>query len=699
MKNRFVSLACVVLAMSGALGTEVASAQDAKTIVKEAAQAAADENWKAAKDSYQKLVNQDPKNAEYRSLLGNAYLQLGEKEKAIAELKEAQSLYTDKQKAKEATQYEAIRLAHALKETGKADEAIKTLEAIQTKSKAVQARVDKEIQSCKVAKDIMANPKDDMVLNLGAFVNADMADHSAVLSNDKKQLIYTSRRDVQGHSKDSKDNEYDENVFVSSLVDSTKTFGAPTVYDEVINTKEHDAVIAISPDGNELYIYRGGEENGAIYVAKKQGNAWGTPEKLNENINTPYMEKGAALSPDGNKLYFASDRPGTMGGLDIWVSDRQGDNWGPARNLGAAINTEESDEAPFVTKDGSTLYFSSRGHDAIGGYDLFKASINGDNFGTVENLGTPINTVSDELYPMLDGQKIYFSSNRGDGQGSYDLYVGGPTSVMKTAATVFNGKVKVCKGDMIPSEITLIDNSDAKKKQVITPSADGSFSLNTFRGHNYQMTVTANGSEVYSLLFDVAIDAPAQRDFFQTIQLDPQNECVPEPVVVEKNPYEEDGVIYDFYVEIEDITFAFAKADPLSSNESLDKLAQYLKDFPKAQIEVKGYADAQGSSSLNYTLARKRALTAQSYLTKKGVKASQIKVTSLGEENPLSFNLVNGEINEASKKFNRRLEFKMVKQGEKTMLIRAIRNIPEQYKNPDYNRDYVKKSGMPETNI
>lgn len=699
MKNRFVSLACVVLAMSGVLGAETASAQDAKALTKDAVAAVANEDWNAAIKNYTKLTEMDSQNPEVHSALGKCYLQAGDKVNAIAELQKAQSLYNDKQKAKDAVQYEAITLAHALKETGKVDDAIKTLEALQPKSKTVQAKVAKELNSCKVAKDIMDNPKDNMVLNLGAFVNADFADHSAILSNDKKQLIFTSRRELAGHSKDSIDNEYDENVFVSSLVDSTKTFGAPVAFEGEINTNEHDAVCAISPDGNELYIYNGGEDNGTIYVCKKNGNSWGTPERLNDNINTPYMEKGVALSPDGSKLYFSSDRPGTMGGLDIFVSERQGDNWGPAKNLGAAINTEESEEGAYVSKDGSTLYFSSRGHDAIGGYDIFKASINGDSFGTVENLGTPINSVSDEFYAVQEGQKIYFSSNRGDGQGSYDLYVAGPTSVMKTAATVFNGKVKVCQGDMIPSEITLIDNSDAKKKQTITPSADGSFSLNTFRGHNYSMSVMANGKEIYSLLFDVAVDAPAERDFFQTIQLDPENECKPEEVIVEKNPYEEDGVIYDFYVEIEDITFAFAKADPLTSNENLDKLAQYLKDFPKAQIEVKGYADAQGSSSLNYTLARKRALTAQSYLTKKGVKSSQIKVTSLGEENPLSYNLINGEINEASKKFNRRLEFKMLKQGEKTMLIRAIRNIPEQYKNPDYNRDYVKKSGMPETNI
>lgn len=701
MKNRFVSLACVVLAMSGVFGAENAFAQDTKAMAKEAQQYLYAEDWDQAIKAYQKLADQEKDNALYHSQLGKCYLQKGNKAKAIEELQKAQSLYTDKEKAKDAVQYEAVLLAHTQKENDQVDDAIKTLEAAQTvaKSKAVKATIEKEIEACKVAKDLKANPKDNMVLNLGAFVNGGMADHSPVLTNDKKQLIFASRREVPGHSMDSKENQYDENVFVSTLVDSTKTFGEPKAYEGEVNTNAHDAVIAISPDGTELYIYRE-DDNGSILVSKKSGNEWSTPVMLNENINTPYKEKGAALSPDGKKLYFASDRPGTFGGLDIFVSEREGDNWGPAKNLGAAINTDESEEGPFVSKDGSTLYFSSRGHQAMGGYDLFKASINGDSFGEVENLGTPINSSADELYVYQDGQKLYFSSNRGEGQGNYDLYVAGPTSVMKTAATSLNVKTKVCGDQQIIPEVKITDNSTGQV-QTPTPSADGLFTINGFRGHNYTIDVKANGNSVYNRIFDIAVDAPAEMDFWDVIQLDPPTECKQIIAAVEEvNPLkDEDGTLYDFYVEIKDITFEFAKADPFSSNADLDKLAQYLKDYPKAKVEVRGYADAQGSSSLNYTLARKRALTAQSYLTKKGVKASQIKVVSLGEENPLSFNLVNGEINESSKQYNRRLEFKMIQQGEKTMLIRAIRNIPAQYQNPDYKRDYVKKSGMPETTI
>ncbi|MCQ2250411.1 MAG: OmpA family protein [Bacteroidales bacterium] len=698
--------------MSGVFGAEVASAQDTKEMVKTAEAAFVNSDWKQAKSQYEALTKAEASNPMYHAQLGKCLLNLGKKEEAIAELQKAQSLYTDKQKAKEVAQKNALVLAHAQKEVNKVDDAIKTLEDLQpnVKNKAIKALVENELEACKVAKDLRSNPKDEMVLNLGAFVNdkEGKADHSAVLSNDKKQMYFTSRRKADGHSVVSED-QVDENLYVSNLDATTKTYAKAEIYNGDINTNAHDAVIAISPDGTELYIYRE-DDNGSILVSKKSGSSWSTPEMLGGDINTPYEEKGAALSPDGQKLYFASDRPGTLGGLDIWVAQRQGDSWGNVKNLGKAINTSESEEGPFVSKDGSTLYFASRGHKSLGGYDLFKAAINGDSFGDAENLGCPINTGDDEMYPFVDGQKVYFSSNRPNGMGdadqnNLDIWVAGPTSVMQTAQTDLNGKVRVCHDAQIVSRVEVRDNSNASI-QKLSPSADGAFTIKTYRGHNYTITVYADEKPVFTEDFDVAVDAAASQEY-KTIQLDPGYDCdkydqelAARAAEEERNKKNcEDGVCYDFFVEIEDITFAFGKADPFGENASLNVLADYLKEYPKAKVEVNGYADAQGSSSLNYTLARKRALTAQSYLLKKGVKSSQIKVASMGEENPVSLNFVNGEINEDSKKFNRRLEFNMLEQGEKTMLIRAIRNIPSQYKNADYKRKYTKKPGMPETTL
>jgi outer membrane protein OmpA-like peptidoglycan-associated protein len=685
---------------------ERASAQDSK-LLQAAEDAAYNNDWSAASNSYKQLVGNNPENAHFHSQLGYCYRNLGDKQQAIAEFRKAYSLYSDKEKSKPNAQTNQIVLARTLKETDNISEALSILEDLRSKTSGdLKKAVEDEIASCKFAQSQKSNPKDNMVLNLGAFVNGDKVDHSPVLSANQKELYFTSRRELEGHSTVS-ESMVDENVYVSTIVDSTNTWSKPKAISS-LNTNAHDAVVAISPDGNELYLYRE-DDNGSLFVSRKSGSTWSTPEPLGGNINTPYEEKGAALSPDGNKLYFASDRPGSKGGLDIFVATRHNGVWGSVKNLGDGVNTEADEEGPFVSSDNTKLYFSSKGHAGIGGYDLYSAPINGENVGNAENLGAPINTSSDELYVFEAGKKIYFSSNRGNGIGNYDLYVAGPSALMATPETTVNGKVKNCKGESPRTNVTVRDNSTGKTQE-ITPAANGDFSFTTNRGHNYTMTVTANSSVVYSEIFDISTNAPASKTF-PTIQLDPQNDCneqeevvadnAPAVDAIDKKRYDDegDGTLYDRYIEIEDVLFEFGKADALTNNSKLNELADYLKQYPKAKVMVKGYADNKGSASaINSKLGLRRANQGKQYLLNKGVKSSQIVVKSFGEENPVAVNLLNGDYSDNCARFNRRIEFKMIEQGDATMLIRGIRNIPSNYKSGDYKRDYVKASGWPEIN-
>lgn len=702
MKNRFLSLAVVLLTMS-AVFTQKASAQDSQ-LLQAAEEAAYNNDWTAASNSYKQLVGSNPENANYHSQLGYCYRNLGDRQQAIAEFRKAESLYTAKEKSKVAAQTNQIALARTLRENENIDEALTVLEALKGNvNNSLKKAVENEIESCNFVQSQKSSPKDNMVLNLGAFVNGEKVDHSPVLSPNQKELFFTSRRELEGHNIVS-ESMVDENVYVCTIVDSTNTWSTPKPVDGGINTSAHDAVVAISPDGNEMYIYRE-EDNGSILISRKSGNSWSAPELIGGNVNTPYEEKGAALSPDGSKLYFASDRPGTKGGLDIFVATR-GENgaWGNVKNVGDGVNTEADEEGPFVSADNSKLFFSSKGHTGIGGYDLFSAPISGETVGEAENLGAPINSNSDELYVFEAGKKIYFSSNRGNGMGNYDLYVAGPTSVMATPETVVNGKVKNCKGDMPKTSIKVRDNSTGTEQE-ITPAASGDYSFTTNRGHNYTITITANSSVVFTEIFDIATDAPANKTY-QTVQLDPQNDC--NEVVaddglingIDKKRYDDegDGTLYDRYIEIEDVLFEYGKADALRSNTQLDELAQYLKENPNAKVMVKGYADSKSSApAVNAKLGLRRANQGKQYLLNKGVKSAQIVVKSFGEENPVALNILNGEYSDECALYNRRLEFKMIEQGNVTMLIRGIRNIPSHLKSPDYKRDYVKASGWPET--
>jgi Tol biopolymer transport system component len=148
-----------------------------------------------------------------------------------------------------------------------------------------------------------------------------------------------------------------------------------------------------------------------------------SPHKL--NINTKYVECSPSLSPDGNTLYFISNRPGGFGGKDVWSSERLSNgNWSEPVNLGSKVNTAEDEESPFMMADGATLYFSSKGHSSMGGFDIFSATLSDDGFWSKpESLGTPVNTVGDDFYYITDtyGKCAFYSSDKGQ-QGKQSIY-------------------------------------------------------------------------------------------------------------------------------------------------------------------------------------------------------------------------------------------------------------------------------------
>lgn len=697
MKNRLLSLSFVLMTVAGVCGAQEAAAQD-KAVVENAEVALANGDWLTAAKNYKQLAESNPDNPLFHSQLGYCYLQMSKKKLAIPELQKAESLYTDKQKRKKVVaQTNQLYLGSAYRQSDSIDKALTVLKALQevAKGKDLKKKVQNEIDLCNYCKSLKQTPKDVTVLNLGAFVNSESIEHTPIVNN--SELYFTSRRKLEGHE-EAEDGQYDENIYKSTIVDSTGTWSKPEALDAVINNDIHCAVVAMSADGNELYMYRD-DNNGTILVSKKEGDSWSEPVALNENINTDFRETGACLSKDGNTLYFASARPGGFGGLDIYASTREnGGDWGVAENLGPAINTDADEEGPFIFEDDTKLYFSSKGHKGLGGYDIFWSEKGQDNnWKEAENAGYPINSSDDDVFVFLDKSgKTYFSSDRW-GQGEADLFVLGDKDLMKTEVTVLTGMVEDCTKPMPESVITVVDNSTGETTEV-KPDADGKFEIITNRAHNYTLTAKTNENIVFTDIFDVSIKAQDKEDY-KTIKLDPGVECPQEEIAAVNPNMGPDGVIYDVVIEIHDIYFKFAKADKLAQNEDLNKLADFLKQNKNAKIQVAGYCDAVGSASLNYNLAKRRAMTAYNYLAQKGVKVNQLKVVSFGEENPQTYNKIEGKFNEDSKQYNRRLDFSVIQQGDQTLLIRPLNSIPDRYKNPDYKANgYTKAKGMPETN-
>ena len=179
-----------------------------------------------------------------------------------------------------------------------------------------------------------------------------------------------------------------------------------------LNAGEDCSSCSLNRDGTELFLYKTDNYDGAIYSSKFVNGAWTPIKKLNKNINTKFYESHASISSDGKKLYFTSNREGGKGNLDIYVSERDATgDWGPAVNLGAAINTPFNEDNPFITENDSVLYFSSEGHSSMGGFDNFKSQKIESVWKTPVNIGYPINTTDDDKFfqPVNNGKNAYYS--------------------------------------------------------------------------------------------------------------------------------------------------------------------------------------------------------------------------------------------------------------------------------------------------
>jgi hypothetical protein len=155
----------------------------------------------------------------------------------------------------------------------------------------------------------------------------------------------------------------------------------------------------LNSDGTLLFFYKTDNYDGNIYFSEYKNDRWNPIQKLNRNINTKYYESHASISADGKRLYFTSNRDGGKGGLDIYLSERDASgDWGPAINLRSTINTVYNEDTPFITLNDSLLYFSSEGHNGMGGFDIYRSTGNRTTWDTPQNLGSPINTTDDDRF-------------------------------------------------------------------------------------------------------------------------------------------------------------------------------------------------------------------------------------------------------------------------------------------------------------
>ncbi len=357
--------------------------------------------------------------------------------------------------------------------------------------------VDHHIEQCKYAKIAVANPVNIKIENLGELINSTEDDYSPVVSVDESSLYFTSKRIRKDSSnyyiKDIDNGEHYEDIYVSHNYDGV--WSEPELLG--INTEGHEATVNISTDGQTLFIYKDDNGDGNIYISNLEDGEWSTPYKLGSDINLESYETHAHISPDGNFLYFVSDRKKGHGGQDIYVCNRlPNGEWAKAQNLSDVINTPYDEDGVFIHPDGKTMYFSSKGHTSIGGFDVFY-SIKDDlgNWSKPVNMGYPVNSTDDDVFfvTSADGKRGYYSSFQEKGFGKHDIYRISLEDADAKPLTLLTGIMRVI-GQDLPSDalIVVTDNETGDLVGKYVPrKKDGKFSIILTPGNDYHIVYSA----------------------------------------------------------------------------------------------------------------------------------------------------------------------------------------------------------------
>lgn len=385
----------------------------------------------------------------------------------------------------------------------------------------------------------------------------------------------------------------------------------PQAVEGELNTEADEGAISFSPDGQTMYLSRARREPNAntgveIYTSQRSDAKWSAPVKFEITADTLSSYAHPAVSPDGTWLYFTSDMPGGQGGLDIWRINLR-ERVGSLENLGEWINTPGDEMFPYVRTD-SLLYFASNGHPGYGGLDIFKAQLTKSGGWNVTNMGTPVNSASDDFgITFGQGESGYFSTNRGDNRGYDHIY----SFELPELKILISGWVLDKDEEPVPNAvIRIVGNDGSNQKQIAKP--DGSFSFPLDRGVSYVMLAGAKGylNARQEFTSDIAEeDAEYGIDFILA--------SIHKPVVI-------DNIFYDF---------DRATLRP-ESKEALDSMAQVLRDNPNVTIEMASHTDRKGSEAYNIDLSSRRAQSVIDYLISVGISPDRLQSHGYGESKP-----------------------------------------------------------------
>lgn len=370
-----------------------------------------------------------------------------------------------------------------------------------------------------------------------------------------------------------------------------------------------------------------------IYYSIRKGDKWSNPINLGEPGNSRYWESNPVMSPTGDMIYFTSNRPGGLGGKDIWCVQVHIDDYGYLKTynpqpLGKPINTDKDEFAPFIHADNHTLYFSSDGHNGLGGQDIYRTvRVNNGSWSQPENLGYPINTNGDESGFVINGlgNKAYFASDQLENKGmKLDIYeIDLPITIQPNTRMVYSpGRVyDVQTGKPLQARVEIFEGSTNDKHfESITDAADGSFVA-------FLPEPSTLNSQL-STIFALSAQREGYIPYTMSITTPGDSILVGLTRIAKGNSITLNNLYFDYDSD---------KILP-TSNAEIERLSLFLKRNKQVCIEIIGHTDNQGSKSYNLDLSQRRANALMNALIKKGISADRLTSKGMGSTQPIATN-------------------------------------------------------------
>lgn len=486
--------------------------------------------------------------------------------------------------------------------------------------------------------------------NLGEEINSKFSEYGPVIFENGKYMLFTSRRSGSTGGELYSDGQFFEDMYIcinkSGLWTDVNNINNSSFFNNaILNHAGHNASVSLSPDETELFVYT---EN-HIDVITWDGDKWLPAEKFSENFNrTGSSVTSVTISPDNSKMYVAAERFDCIGGRDLFYSEKnESGEWGELVTLGPTVNSEYDEDSPYLLND-TTLYFSSKGHSSIGGYDVFVTYLSAEGWTEPKNLQLPINSPFDEINYMMahDGSHGYYASNRAGGYGEFDLYMITTGVEKEIDDSMLSSLEKVEEADSNSKRVLLVDDIELDKKGNLDPNSQAktakvTAALLADAGLTAQIVATASGPNAKQeakakamKANDAMLAAGVEASRIEIIYtgMEEGDEGIGTGTVVQSGGAGDGAPLQAKFEE----TVYFGSNSKLVteySQNKLKKLVAFASENPNSTLYLSGHSDHVGNEAYNLELSGKRVESVAAYLQANGVK-NPIRKEYFGESKP-----------------------------------------------------------------